>query len=158
MAPQQVIVITGANKGLGLEHVVQFLEKTNHRLIATARAPEKASDLQKLASSHEGRLHILQLDATDDDSIQVQCFSGLAPCLLWLIWAGTQLGHDTLQCSTLACSKPVTWALGLQYADSCFGTVLQAFAKEVERLEPEGVDILVNNAGQGEYTSRAIET
>ena len=71
MAPQQVIVITGANKGLGLEHVKQFLEKTNYRLIATARAPGKAADLQKLASSHEGRLHILQLDATDDESIQV---------------------------------------------------------------------------------------
>ena len=73
MAPQQVVVITGANKGLGLEHVVQFLKKTSHRLIATARAPEKAADLQKLASSHEGRLHILQLDATDDESIQVFC-------------------------------------------------------------------------------------
>ena len=71
MAPQQVIVITGANKGLGLEHVKQFLEKSSYRLIATARAPEKAADLQKLASSHEGRLHILQLDATDDESIQV---------------------------------------------------------------------------------------
>ena len=46
----------------------------------------------------------------------------------------------------------------LQSADSCSGTLLQAFAKEVERLEPEGIDILLNNAGQGENTSRAIET
>ena len=94
MAPQQVIVITGANKGLGLEHVNQFLETTNHRLIATARAPEKAADLQKLASSHDGRLHVVQLDATDDESIQVcvQCLFSPSPCWLWLNWAGSELG------------------------------------------------------------------
>ena len=67
-------------------------------------------------------------------------------------------GRDPPECSTLACSMPVTLRVSSQYTDSCSGTVLQAFAKEVECLEPEGMDILVNNAGQGEYTLRAIET
>ena len=103
MAPHQIIVITGANKGLGLEHVKQFLERTNHRLIATARALEKAADLQKLASSHEGRLHILQLDTTHDESIKVcmQCGSvWLHACCGWMGLAHTPV--------------PVTLRLGLQ--------------------------------------------
>jgi len=48
------------------------LSKRRHaccRVIATCRNPDKAAELQQLQSSSSGRLDIVQLDCTDEDSI-----------------------------------------------------------------------------------------
>lgn len=57
-------LVTGANRGLGLELVSQLLSRQRH-VVATCRHPGKATALNRLAGEHPGRLHVLPLDVTD---------------------------------------------------------------------------------------------
>jgi NAD(P)-dependent dehydrogenase (short-subunit alcohol dehydrogenase family) len=61
------VLITGSNRGIGLEFAKQYAEK-GWNVIATARKPGKAEDLKKLAETHP-KLVIEQLDVTDVLSI-----------------------------------------------------------------------------------------
>lgn len=60
-------LVTGANRGLGLEFVRQLLARGDH-VIAACRHPGKATDLNRLAGDHPGRLHVLPLDVGDEKS------------------------------------------------------------------------------------------
>ncbi len=64
--PQNALV-TGANRGIGLEFVRQLLAAGDH-VIATCRHPGKATALNSLAGEHPGRLHVLPLDVADAKS------------------------------------------------------------------------------------------
>ncbi|HSM99734.1 MAG TPA: SDR family oxidoreductase [Rudaea sp.] len=64
----QRVLVTGANRGLGLEFVRQLLARGD-RVIATCRHPGKALALTELAAAHPGHLHILPLDLTSERSI-----------------------------------------------------------------------------------------
>lgn len=66
-----VYVVTGGNRGLGVEHVKQFLEKTKVKVVATARQPNKADELQALLKQHPDRLSVIQLDTASEKSIKV---------------------------------------------------------------------------------------
>ena len=63
------ILITGANRGIGLELVRQYLEAGN-RVYACCRQPDSASDLASLASNSKGNLSIHQMDVSDEQSIK----------------------------------------------------------------------------------------
>lgn len=67
VAAQPTVVVTGANRGLGLEWVRQYAAR-GWRVVATARRPQDAEALQRLARD-TGRVLIEQLDATDPASI-----------------------------------------------------------------------------------------
>ena len=58
------VLVTGANRGLGLEYVRQLLARGDH-VVATARHPAQAHDLNRLAGEHPGRLHVFPLDVMD---------------------------------------------------------------------------------------------
>ena len=64
----QRILVTGANRGLGLEFVRQLLARGD-RVIATCRQPGRANDLTIQAAAHPGHLHVLPLDIGKDASI-----------------------------------------------------------------------------------------
>ncbi|WAC62581.1 SDR family oxidoreductase [Pseudoxanthomonas sp. SL93] len=57
-------LVTGANRGLGLEFTRQLLARRCH-VVATCRQPGKAVALNLLAGEYPGRLHVLPLDVTD---------------------------------------------------------------------------------------------
>jgi len=59
--PVRHVLVTGANRGLGLEFVRQLLAGGDH-VIAACRQPGKATALNTLAGEHPGRLHVLPLD------------------------------------------------------------------------------------------------
>ena len=61
-------LVTGANRGLGLEFVRQLLARGD-RVVATARDPGSAGALNALAGEHPGRLRVLPLDVADPESI-----------------------------------------------------------------------------------------
>lgn len=54
-------LVTGANRGLGLEFVRQLLAR-GARVVAACRQPGRASALNLLAGEYPGRLHVLPLD------------------------------------------------------------------------------------------------
>lgn len=64
------ILITGCNRGIGLEMVRQLVNSTNppNILIATCRNPAKATELQELAKKHP-MLKVIQFDVTDYSSL-----------------------------------------------------------------------------------------
>jgi NAD(P)-dependent dehydrogenase (short-subunit alcohol dehydrogenase family) len=63
-----LILVTGANRGIGLEFTRQFVDRGD-RVIATARDPESARDLRALASGHPGAIEIHALDVVDAASV-----------------------------------------------------------------------------------------
>ncbi len=63
------ILITGSNRGVGLELVERYLQHTDTFIFATCRHPLSAAELQALAKQHPDRLRIIQLDVTDQHSI-----------------------------------------------------------------------------------------
>jgi NAD(P)-dependent dehydrogenase (short-subunit alcohol dehydrogenase family) len=62
------VLITGSNRGIGLEFVRQFTDR-EWNIIATARKPDEATDLQAIADNYD-RLAIEQLDVTDFERVQ----------------------------------------------------------------------------------------
>lgn len=65
----KTVLITGANRGIGLEFTRQFLSRGD-RVIATTRDPKKASELTKLTKAHRDRLLIVPMDVADESSIK----------------------------------------------------------------------------------------
>lgn len=61
------ILITGANRGIGLEHTRQALE-AGETVIATCRNPDAADELNALAAKFGDLLRIEQLDVTSGES------------------------------------------------------------------------------------------
>jgi len=65
--PVRHALVTGANRGLGLEFVRQLLAAGDH-VVAACRHPGKATALNTLAGEHPGRLHLLPLDLANPKS------------------------------------------------------------------------------------------
>jgi NAD(P)-dependent dehydrogenase (short-subunit alcohol dehydrogenase family) len=61
MADPPVAVVIGANRGIGLGVVKEFLHR-GWSVIATARRPDSAAELKALAAAHQGKLEIVALD------------------------------------------------------------------------------------------------
>jgi len=61
-------IVTGANRGLGLEFVQQLLAR-GERVIAACRKPAQAQTLNTLAGNYPGHLHSLPLDVASEKSI-----------------------------------------------------------------------------------------
>lgn len=62
-------LITGANRGLGLEFARQYAGE-GWRVYATCRNPNSASDLRRLADASDLKVEIMALDVTDLASIK----------------------------------------------------------------------------------------
>ena len=62
--PVRHALVTGANRGLGLEFTRQLLAAGSH-VVAACRHPGKATALNTLAGEHPGRLHVLPLDVAE---------------------------------------------------------------------------------------------
>lgn len=60
------ILISGANRGIGLEFVRQWLQRGDVRVFATARRPQQAEALNALAGA---RLTVLPMDVGDPASV-----------------------------------------------------------------------------------------
>jgi NAD(P)-dependent dehydrogenase (short-subunit alcohol dehydrogenase family) len=58
------VLITGANRGIGLEHARRFAAR-GACVFATARAPAEATELAALAAEQRGRVEVLEYEASD---------------------------------------------------------------------------------------------
>lgn len=66
----QRILITGSNRGIGLELVEQYLKRDDTQLFATCRNPGAATDLNQLAAQNPDRVSVIQMDVNDQESIE----------------------------------------------------------------------------------------
>jgi NAD(P)-dependent dehydrogenase (short-subunit alcohol dehydrogenase family) len=62
------VLVTGANRGIGLEFVRQYLER-NFRVLAACRTPRAAKHLAELKQSRPDALEVLPLEVTDEQSV-----------------------------------------------------------------------------------------
>src|SRR5688572_33153254 len=62
------VLITSANRGLGLEFARQYLAE-GWRVFGACREPQKASELGDLPAKSGGQLDVLQMDVTDRSSV-----------------------------------------------------------------------------------------
>jgi len=67
-AAREHIVVTGANRGLGLEFVRQYAA-AGARMLAACRDPANASELSEVSAASGGLVEIIALDVTDDDAV-----------------------------------------------------------------------------------------
>jgi NAD(P)-dependent dehydrogenase (short-subunit alcohol dehydrogenase family) len=63
------VLITGANRGIGLEFARQYLAD-GWRVYAAYRHPDSASELRRLAQESDHNLRILALDVTDPGTVK----------------------------------------------------------------------------------------
>ncbi len=73
MADPSLALIVGANRGIGLGVVKEFLGH-GWSVIATAREPDAAAELKSLAAANPGKLEIVGLDL--NNTVQVDAFAG----------------------------------------------------------------------------------
>lgn len=80
------ILITGANRGIGLEFARQLVGR-GEAVFATCRQPDSADDLQALQADHPERVSITALDVADMASIDAawEVIRAKTEALDWLI-------------------------------------------------------------------------
>ena len=62
------VLVTGANRGIGYEHVRQYAQK-NWNVIACARQPEHSKELAELKKQYSNSFSTEELDVTNHDQI-----------------------------------------------------------------------------------------
>lgn len=84
----KTVLITGANRGIGLGHARRYAQR-GVAVFATARAPGAADELQQLAHAHPGRFTVLAYDAADPEApAHIKAALGDTPVDLLLANAG----------------------------------------------------------------------
>jgi NAD(P)-dependent dehydrogenase (short-subunit alcohol dehydrogenase family) len=86
----KTVLITGANRGIGLGHARQFAQR-GIEVFATARSPDEADELQSLAHANPGRFTVLHYDAhAVDGPARLKAALGDTPIDLLLSNAGAR--------------------------------------------------------------------
>ena len=90
------VLITGANRGIGLELVKQYLTDSNYSVIACCRQVASAQDLAQLHEQYPQRLVIKPLDIVDRQSqMQLQDYLQSANVGLDCVWLNAGMYGDT---------------------------------------------------------------
>ena len=63
------ILITGANRGIGLE-ITRQAAAGGHHVTAACRTPDKADELNALATQSDGRVTVIAMEVRDEDSVR----------------------------------------------------------------------------------------
>jgi NAD(P)-dependent dehydrogenase (short-subunit alcohol dehydrogenase family) len=92
-AEDPTVLVTGSNRGIGLE-IARIYAERGWRVIATARNPDAAEDL-KAIRAHHPKLEIVQLDVTDHARIDALAaeYAG-QPIDILINNAGISGGHE----------------------------------------------------------------
>jgi NAD(P)-dependent dehydrogenase (short-subunit alcohol dehydrogenase family) len=64
------VLITGTNRGIGLELTRQYAQRDDVLVFAACRHPEEAAELQELAKLKNGKIVIVPLDVTNAEAIK----------------------------------------------------------------------------------------
>ena len=157
---KQSVLITGANRGLGLAHVQAFLA-AGASVYAAVRAPAEAVELQQLAAKFPS-LKILRYDASDDASAaQLKAQLGDTPIDLLFANAGanakTRETLATVEAATMAELFQINSIAPLQLARALIDNVLSS-ARKIIAFQSSLMGSLQDNSSGGSYSYRISKT
>ncbi|MCQ4165969.1 SDR family oxidoreductase [Tahibacter harae] len=134
-----VAIVSGANRGLGLEMVQQLLQR-GWRVIAACRDTGQGLRLTGLAGAHPGHLHVMPLDVTSERSIAAFVGeAGLVADRLDLLVnnAGLLVGGErfgAVEAKNLAASFAVNASGPLLLTQACAALLANAAAARVANI------------------------
>jgi NAD(P)-dependent dehydrogenase (short-subunit alcohol dehydrogenase family) len=158
MTTSQTILITGTNRGIGLEYVRQYAQ-AGYTVYATVRDVASADELQSLAARH-AQVQVLSLDVADIAAIRA---------------LSTQLSEVTIDIlisnagiyppSRLGTTDPQEWLHAFQvntlttyYLAEAFLTHLQRAAQGKVIAMTSKMGSIADNGSGGEYIYRSTKT
>ena len=144
------VLITGANRGLGLEFARQYLAE-GWQVYATCRDPGSASKLRRLSDASDRKLQILALDVTDPTSVKTAAreLDGQAIDLLL-----NNAGVGGARNQTVGNIDYAAWAKVLETNTMGPMRVSEAFVDHVTRSERKLIVTLTSGMGSiGDNTS-----
>ncbi|HSI28785.1 MAG TPA: SDR family oxidoreductase [Methylophilus sp.] len=158
MTTSQTILITGANRGIGLEYVRQYAQQ-GHTVYATVRDVASADELQSLGARH-AQVHVLSLDVADIAAIRA---------------LSTQLSEVTIDIlisnagiyppSRLGTTEPQAWLHAFQVNTLTTYYLAEAFLTHLQRATQGKVIAMTSKMGSiadngsgGEYIYRSTKT
>lgn len=151
-------LITGANRGLGLEFARQFAA-AGCDVIATCRTPEKAEELNALAASADGKIEIDALDASDRAAIKALA-AKLSPRSIDYLIANAAISPNKQ--AALADIDETEWldvlrtnTLGPAYLAAAFADAVAASEKRVMAFISTRMTVLKENTSGSYYMYRS---
>ncbi|WP_375749067.1 SDR family oxidoreductase [Vibrio sp. HN007] len=124
------VLITGANRGLGLEFVRQYAQKGWH-ILAACRSPESANELGAIAKD-VSNIELLTLDVTKESDIDALAKNLAGKAIDHLILNAGVLGAD---CATLGEMTQAKWLEVLTINTVAPALLIQALRDNVASSE-----------------------
>jgi NAD(P)-dependent dehydrogenase (short-subunit alcohol dehydrogenase family) len=153
-----VVLVTGANRGLGLEFVRQYAAD-GWQVCAACRSPRTAKELQHLASESGGRIRVLEIDVTDSASVRAAALELKGGAIDLLLNNAGVMGPRSERIGSL---DYAAWAGVLDANTLGPMRVVEAFVENVakSRLKQivtvtSGMGSLADNTSGGSYAYRS---
>jgi len=158
MTTSQTVLITGANRGIGLEYVRQYAQDGN-TVYATVRDIALATELQALAEKHS-QIQVLALDIADITAIQSLAHQLSAVSIDILI-----SNAGAYPPSRFGKTDPQTWLQAFQVNTLTTYYLAEAFLPHMQRsgqakliAMTSKMGSMADNSSGGEYIYRSTKT
>lgn len=153
----KTVLITGANRGIGLEHARAFAAR-GIQVLATACVPHEAHDLQHLATSSPGLVTVLAYDAADAQApAQLKAALGSTAIDLLLANAGSMDGahqsFGSVDVQEVLHLVRINSLAPLQLVE-CLADNLAASSKKLVALQSSQMGSIADNSSGGYYGYR----
>ena len=152
------VLVTGANRGLGLEFARQYAAE-GWQVFAACRAPKVAKDLQKIAAESGRRTRVIEMDVTDAASVKAAA-AGLKDEAIDLLLNNAGVGGPSGQ--RIGNLDYAAWARVLDTNTLGPMRVVEAFIDNVARSDQKrivtitsGMGSLEDNTSGGSYAYRS---
>ena len=156
------LLITGANRGIGLEFARQYIE-SGWRVFACCRNPDQATLLKQLASMHANSLSLHKLDVSDFDEID-RLSTELADQNIDLLLNNAAVFLDTHD-NELGSMDYEAWIYSLRVNSMAPLKMTEAFINQVRRSTQKKVinitskmGSIADNTSGGYYLYRSSKT
>jgi NAD(P)-dependent dehydrogenase (short-subunit alcohol dehydrogenase family) len=156
------LLITGANRGIGLEFVRQYIE-SGWRVFACCRNPDQATLLKQLASMHANSLSLHELDVSDFEQID-RLSTKLANQNIDLLLNNAAVFLDT-HANNLGRTDYEAWMYCLRVNSMAPLKMTEAFVNQVRRgTQKKIINItskmgsIADNSSGGYYLYRSSKT